>query len=66
MPAGVPLAWHRRQAMTMAGQLPENMADAQLVLAALHDLLDNFMGQSPAAEPSRGTNVLPFGSSGTG
>lgn len=52
--------------MTMAGQLPENMADAQLVLAALHDLLDNFMGQSPAAEPSRGTNVLPFGSSGTG
>lgn len=64
MPLGAPLAWHRRHAMALAGQLPENTADAQLVLIALHDLLENFMGQSPASEAQRAANVLPFGSTG--
>ena len=64
MPLEVPLAWHRRIALTMAGQLPENTADAHLVLVALRDLHENFMGQSPAVEHPRAANVLPFGSTG--
>jgi hypothetical protein len=47
--------------MSIAGQLPENTADAKLVMVALQDLLDNFMGQSPGVEMPRGDNVLPFG-----
>jgi hypothetical protein len=45
----------------MAGQLPEKMADAQLVMIALQDLLDNFMGKSPVEEVAPAANVLPFG-----
>lgn len=61
MSHGIPLAWHRRHALTMAGQLPEKMADAQLVMIALQDLLDNFMGKSPVEEVAPAANVLPFG-----
>lgn len=63
-PTATPLAWHRRQAMALAGQLPENMNDARLVLAAIQDLVDNFMGQSSVEEGPRAANVLPFGTAG--
>jgi hypothetical protein len=44
--------------MVLAGQLPENMADTQLVLIALHELVDNYLSQSPSEEVPRAANVL--------
>ena len=45
----------------LAAQLPENTADAKLVLQAMADLMENFLDKNddeiPAARPS---NVLPF------
>jgi len=58
---GIPLAWHRRHALTIAGQLPENLADARLVLEAVSELVEEFLIKSEAAEPERPTNVVPFG-----
>jgi hypothetical protein len=58
---GVPLAWHRRHALTIAGQLPENVEDALLVLQAAQELVDTFLSKVPEEEPRRAANVLPFG-----
>lgn len=58
---GMPLNWHRRHAMTMAGQLPDNLDDARLVLQAITELLETFMAKGEQDEaPARPTNVLPF------
>ena len=57
---GIPLLWHRRHAMMIAGQLPENLEDAELVLQAIQELMDTFLNKSPAHEPGRKDNVLPF------
>ena len=59
---GKPLAWHKRHALTIAGQLPENIEDARLVLQAMQELVENFLndGQEPEQE-RRAANVLPFG-----
>ena len=58
---GMPLAWHRRQAITLASQLPDNAADALLVLQATRELVETFLMQAPdhSAE-DHPTNVLPF------
>lgn len=58
---GMPQIWHRRQAMVLAGQLPENTEDAQLVLQAIHDLLERFLDQ-PAAQQTKvmAHNIVPF------
>lgn len=57
-----PLAWHRRHALAIAGQLPENIDDARLVLEAMQEIVEIFLsqGQEPEQE-RRATNVLPFG-----
>lgn len=55
-----PLAWHRRHALNIAGQLPENVADARLVLQAVEELVEGFLNQAPDDE-RRAANVLPFG-----
>ncbi len=57
---GMPLGWHRRQAMLLASQLPENQADAQLIIQAVIELMETYMAKAPAVEPDRPTNVLPF------
>ena len=57
---GIPLLWHRRHAMMIAGQLPENLADAELVLQAVQELMETFLRDAPAREPERVSNVLPF------
>jgi lipase chaperone LimK len=57
---GMPLNWHRRQAMVLAGQLPENTEDALLILQAVQELVETFLiahDEAPARKPS---NVLPF------
>lgn len=58
----MPLAWHKRHALAIAGQLPENVADARLVLQAVQELMDNFIGRDgEAAQDRAAANVLPFG-----
>jgi hypothetical protein len=62
MGMGMPLAWHKRQALMLAAQLPENIKDARLVLEALSELLDTFLEGQPQDEPEMASNVLPFAS----
>ena len=55
------LLWHRRHAMTIAAQLPENLEDARLVLEAMSELLEDFMAKGASEVVlSRPSNVLPF------
>jgi hypothetical protein len=54
----VPLIWHRRHAMVLAGQLPEDPADVHLVLIALHELVDNYLSRSPEGGESPTAKVL--------
>lgn len=59
---GMPQNWHRRQAMVLAGQLPESHADALLVLQAVHELVESFLCKNEGKEPVKmASNVLPFG-----
>lgn len=59
---GMPMMWHRRHALLLASQLPENHADADLVLQALRELLETFLSEAAEREPERPSNVLPFAS----
>lgn len=62
---GTPMGWHRRQALTLVSQLPENTADALLVLDAARDLVENFLrGGHERDEQPMAANVLPFGGKG--
>jgi hypothetical protein len=54
-----PEPWHKRHALQLASQLPENHADALLVLQATMELLETFM-QPPASEIPLPDNVVPF------
>ena len=57
---GMPLGWHRRHAITLASQLPDNPADALLVLQATKELVEMFLlGHADTDEP-RAANVLVF------
>lgn len=60
---GIPLLWHRRHAMMLAGQLPENIADAELVLQAVQELMDTFLKGDRGQASDRTDNVLPFAAS---
>lgn len=61
---GTPLAWHKRHALTIAGQLPENTTDALLILEAAQELVERFLSADEDTRPKRAANVLPFGSVG--
>jgi hypothetical protein len=65
MGMGMPLQWHRRHAIALAGQLPDNTADALLVIEALKELVDTFLSVEDE-EPRQAANVLPFGASSKG
>jgi hypothetical protein len=44
--------WHRRHALQLASQLPENPIDARLVLRAVAELVDDFLTKpEPEAKP---------------
>jgi len=59
---GMPLQWHKRHAIGLAAQLPDNTADALLVIAALKDLVEGFLGDQAEEEQAvPAPNVLPFG-----
>jgi hypothetical protein len=60
---GMPLQWHRRQAIVLASQLPDNTADAVLVVLALKELVDQFLvanDMSVDCAGKLGANILPF------
>jgi hypothetical protein len=62
---GMPLQWHRRHAMTLVSQLPDNTSDALLVIEAMKALVEDFLVGVPDQQSSA-TNVLPFGGKGSG
>jgi hypothetical protein len=58
-------AWHRRHAIMIAGQLPDNPKDALLVLQATRELIEQFLlGQGGEASSSSAaaaaSNVIAF------
>lgn len=57
---GMPLAWHKRHALLIASQLPENPADARLVLEAITELVETFIARGDGEQAERPSNVLPF------
>ena len=58
---GTPLGWHRRQALVLASQLPDNQADALMVLQAARELVEKFLLDAPDEQRALAANILPFG-----
>jgi hypothetical protein len=48
-------SWHRRHAIQLAAQLPDNIDDARAVIRYLTELLEDFLcrDESPAPAPLR-------------
>ena len=57
---GIPSLWHRRHAMMLASQLPENLTDAELILQAMQELMVTFLKGDQVRIPDRKENILPF------
>jgi hypothetical protein len=55
-----PQTWHLKQAMSLAGQLPDNQEDARIILEQMSVLLETYLSQSGPSEPLRASNILPF------
>ncbi len=56
----MPLTWHKRHALLLASQLPEDQGDAQMVVQALKELLETFLAESGPDIAELASNVLPF------
>lgn len=52
--------WHRRQALMLASQLPEDVDDAKLIVEEVAELLNSYIVKKPSAVV-QASNVLPFG-----
>ena len=52
--------WHRRHALHMASQLPENRVDALAVLECLKELLDGFLDPARAFSRPEEAQERPF------
>jgi hypothetical protein len=52
--------WHRRQALTLASQLPDEPSDALAVLECVKELVTAFL-QADAPEPAKAPLVTSFG-----
>jgi hypothetical protein len=48
--------WHKRHALSLAAQLPENASDANAVIRELQHLVDSWLHPEVIAQPS--ANVL--------
>lgn len=44
----------------LAGQLPESLTDAEMVLQAVQELFETFLKGNREEAPERQENVLPF------
>jgi hypothetical protein len=43
--------------MMLAAQLPENSADARLIIQAVTELMDTFLADGEGEAPARATNI---------
>lgn len=44
-------AWHRRQAVAIASTLPEDIADARIILQLAMELVDGFLADGKFVKP---------------
>lgn len=59
MGMGMLLGWHRRAALTLASQLPDDPNEALLVLEAAKELVETFLiGHAEKVETA--SNIIPF------
>lgn len=56
------LAWHRRHALLIASQLPDDPQEARLVMEALGEIFERFLVHGLDETPEKNNNVLPFAS----
>lgn len=56
------LAWHRRHALLIASQLPDDPQEARLVMEALSEVFEQFLAQGLDELSEKIGNVLPFAS----
>ena len=47
-------AWHRRQAVAIASTLPEDIADAKIILQLTMELVDGFLSEAKLTRPAAG------------
>jgi hypothetical protein len=45
--------WHKRHALVLAGQLPENASDANAVIRELQNLVDTWLHSAENPAPSK-------------
>lgn len=53
-------AWHRRHALHLAAQLPENPEDALMVLDCARELVEKFLAPSFSAPAAPDATLLSF------
>lgn len=56
----MPDTWHRRHAIQLAAQLPENPEDALLVLELTRQLVEEFLRPQPPRERALDAAVIRF------
>ena len=56
----LPQAWHRRQALLLASQLPDNVDDARKIAEACLEIVEKFLerGNEPENQPQLDNVVL--------
>jgi hypothetical protein len=52
------LPWHRRHAIMLASQLPENTVDAQIILRLTTELVEGFLADSDKPEPAKVLTIV--------
>jgi hypothetical protein len=50
--------WHKRQAISLAAQLPENVSDAHAVIRELQHLVDTWLHPAETPAPSKVLTLL--------
>ena len=50
--------WHKRHALQLASQLPDNASDANAVIRELHDLVNAWLHVAQPAGPSKVLTLL--------
>lgn len=50
-------AWHRRQAVAIASTLPEDIADAKIVLQLAMELVDGFLSEAKLTRTAVGAQA---------
>jgi hypothetical protein len=50
--------WHKRHALSLASQLPENDSDAKAIIRELQHLVDTWLHVPDVAEPSKVLRLL--------